>query len=395
MKIAIIAPPWLNTYPGCYYGIENVIQNLTSSLTKSGHQVVLFTVSGSTTKATKRYWYHKDNQYKHIHRPWYEVLPVISSHLLYSMNVIRKAGDFDIIHDHNSFTGPAMLAFAEGLPPILHTLHEPFTDEKKISNGLPDNRMLFEELKTANRIYFNGVSASQLLGVPKELKNKMVKLVHNGVDLADYTFKDTKRDYFLSVGRISPDKGQATAAKFCNDLGVKLKFAGTVGGTIATKRQLAKELEDPSMEANNNPDFRYFRDKIVPYLIPNQIEYLGAVYGKRKIQLFANAKAFLSPINWEEPFGIALIDALACGTPVVAYRRGAFPEIIEHGKNGFLADTEAEFKQYMKRVDEIDPADCRRSVEEKFSAATMAEAYLERYAEVIKRSKQDLKKSVR
>lgn len=390
MKIAIIAPPWLSTYPGCYYGIENVVHNLTSSLTKSGHEVVLFGVGGTTTEATKRYWYHKEDQYQHIHRPWYEALPIISSHILYSLNIIRKSGDFDIIHDHNSFTGPSMMAFADGLPPILHTLHEPFTDMKKVAKGLPDNRMLFEELKHAKNMYFNGVSKSQLGTIPEELKKRMVGLVHNGVDLDDYIYSDKKQDYFLTVGRISSDKGQGTAAKLSHELGVKYKFAGTVGSLIKTKEELQKELASPCDDANNSPDFRFFRDKITPYLVDGQIEYLGTIFGEAKMKLISQAKAFLAPINWEEPFGIAIVDALACGTPVVAYRRGAFPEIIQHGKNGFLADTEAEFKQYMKRVHEIDPVECRRSVERHFSSKTMADAYLDRYVEVIKRHKLEL-----
>ncbi len=389
MKIAIIAPPWLDTYPGCYYGIENVVHNLTSNLTDMGHEVVLFSVGGSTTNATQKYWYHKENQYKHIHRPWYEALPIISAHILYSMNIIRDAGDFDVIHDHNSFTGPSMMAFADGLPPVLHTLHEPFSDPRKVAHGLPDNRMLFEELKHARRMYFNGVSKSQVKGIPKELRGRMVKFVYNGVEPNDYVFKEKKQDYYLNVSRVAPDKGQATAAKLCYELGEKFKFAGTIGGTISTKTQVEQELLNTSIEASNNLDFLYYRDKIVPYLIPGRIEYLGAVYGKKKISLFGNAKAFLAPITWEEPFGIALIDALACGTPVVAYRKGAFPEIIQHGVNGFLADDEREFKKYMKMVGQISPSSCRKSVEDKFSARVMAEQYLERYKEIIQKTAED------
>lgn len=376
----------MSTYPGCYYGIENVVHNLTSSLTKKGHEVVLFGVGGSTTQATKRYWYHKEDQYEHVHRPWYESLPIISAHILYSLNIIRKAGDFDIIHDHNSFTGPSMMAFVSDLPPILHTLHEPFTDEKKVARGLPDNRMLFEELKHAERMYFNGVSASQLQGMPDELKRKMVPLVHNGVDLDEYIYSDKKKDYFLNVGNVEPNKGQATAAKICYELGEKFKFAGTVGGNIKTKARLAKELLNPCSISDSSIRFHYYRDEILPYIVPRRIQYLGAVYGAPKKKLFAEAKAFLAPIHWEEPFGISIIDALASGTPVVAFRRGAFPEIIEHGKNGFLAGTEREFKRYMNRVGEINPADCRESVERRFSASAMADEYLKRYAMVIKRS---------
>lgn len=384
MKIAILAPPWLSTYPGCFYGIENVVHNLTAGLHKSGHEVVLFGVGGSTSPAAKRYWYHKEDQYKHIHRPWYEALPIVSAHILYALNVIRREGDFDIIHDHNSFTGPAMMAFADGgLPPILHTLHEPFTNEKFVKKGLPDNRMLFEELKCAKNMFFNGVSKAQLREVPRKLSKHIVGVVHNGIDLSDYTFSDKKQDYFLTVSRVGTDKGQAIAAKLCYELDVPYKFAGTVGSVIKTKKQLEKALKHGS----SDPSFLYFKNKIQPYLVPDKIEYVGTVFGERKMKLLANAKAFLAPITWEEPFGIAIIDALASGTPVVAFRRGAFPEIIQHGKNGFLADTEAEFKKYMLRVDEIKPSDCRESVEKYFSAQKMTESYVEKYQEVIARSR--------
>jgi glycosyltransferase involved in cell wall biosynthesis len=387
MKIAMIAPPWLSLYPGCYYGIENVVHNLTSTLYERGHEVVLFTVGRSTTPATERYWYHKENQYKHVHRPWYQAVPIISSHILYSLNVIRQAGDFDIIHDHNSFTGAAMMAFADGgLPPVLHTLHEPFTDKSLVQKGLPDNRMLYKELRHARTMYFNGVSRSQLRTVPKKLYDHIVSVVHNGVDIADYIFSEKKKDYFVSVGRIGPDKGQGVAAKVCYDLGEKLKIAGSVG-EIATKSRLMRQIADPKNEGVGNPYFHYFKEEIAKYLVPNRIMYLGTVFGEAKMKLLSGAKGFLAPINWEEPFGIAIVDALACGTPVVAYRRGAFPEIIEHGKNGFLADNEAEFKQYMQRVGEIDPAYCRESVAKNFSADKMTDEYLERYKEVIERHK--------
>lgn len=387
MKIAILAPPWLSTYPGCFYGIENVVHNLTAGLHKSGHEVVLFGVGGSTSAATKHHWYHKEDQYKHIHRPWYEAVPIVSAHILHALNVIRGEGDFDIIHDHNSFTGPAMMAFADGgLPPILHTLHEPFTNEKFVKEGLPDNRMLFEELKHAKRMYFNGVSNSQLRGVPDGLTKRLVGVVHNGVDLDDYMFSDKKEDYFTTVSRIGEDKGQAIAAKLCSELDVPYKFAGTVAATIKTKKQIEAALKNPGPDIQNHPYFLYFKNKIQPYLKPGKIEYLGMVAGERKMKLLAKAKAFLAPITWEEPFGIAIIDALASGTPVVAYRRGAFPEIIQHGKNGFLADTEAEFKKYMQRVDEIKPADCRKSVEDYFSAQKMTESYIQKYQDVIAQS---------
>jgi glycosyltransferase involved in cell wall biosynthesis len=131
-------------------------------------------------------------------------------------------------------------------------------------------------------------------------------------------------------------------------------------------------------------DFRYYSDTILPLVVNNRdIKFLGNVSGKRKQSLISNAKALLFPIDWEEPFGMAVIESQACGTPVVAMNRGAMPEIIQHGVNGFLANSEEEFEMYMQRVDEIDPAECRRTVIEKFSDEVMTAAYIDRYKSVI------------
>lgn len=386
LKIAIIAPPWLSLYPGCYYGIENVVHHLATNLTAEGHHVELFSVSGTTTKVSKLHWYHEQDQYQHIHRPWYEVVTIIVSHILYSLNVIREEGDFDIIHDHNSFMGPAMMAYAHsGLPPILHTLHEPFTDERTIKSGIPDNRLMFEQFKKLRHLYFNGVSNSQISAAPEELQRHIKGVVYNAVNLDEYTYSADKEDYFLIVARTSANKGQGTAAKAVNELGLKLKMAGTVGAQISTPKKLEEELANPNTQFMNDVDFRYFKEEVAPYLVKDRIEYLGTVTGMEKQKLFSKAKAFLFPIDWEEPFGMAVIDALASGTPVIGYRRGALPEIIEHGVNGFIANNYTEFKQYIKRIDEIDPAACRESVRQRFSTEIMTQNYVNLYRDIIRR----------
>ena len=162
-------------------------------------------------------------------------------------------------------------------------------------------------------------------------------------------------------------------------------MAGTVAG-IGSNRKLLFELSNPLSNYRSNLEFRYYSDKILPHVLRNpRITYSGNLSGQRKMKFISEAKALLFPIDWEEPFGMAVIEALACGTPVVAMNRGAMPEIIEHGVTGFLANNEAEFCEYMARVDEIDPAACRLAVERKFSADAMASAYVERYHEVIDR----------
>ncbi|HBO64625.1 TPA: glycosyl transferase, partial [Candidatus Saccharibacteria bacterium] len=127
-------------------------------------------------------------------------------------------------------------------------------------------------------------------------------------------------------------------------------------------------------------------NEVLPYILQYpRISYAGSLSGKRKHTFLAEAKALLFPITWEEPFGMSVIEALACGTPVIAMNRGAMPEIIEHGVNGFLANTQEEFEEYMLRIGEIDPNDCRNSVAERFSNEAMARGYVERYIEVLAR----------
>jgi glycosyltransferase involved in cell wall biosynthesis len=383
LKIALIAPPWLSLYPGCYYGIEIVVQNLASALTEQGHHVELFTVGGTKTKVSRMHWYHKEDQYKHIHRPYYESSSIIISHIQYALNIIRQQGDFDIIHDHNSYIGPAILANTTDLPPILHTLHEPFHDERVLSKGIPDNKLMFEQFRRIENLYFNGVSKAQLKNAPPAIKKHIKGVVYNGVDLKDHLYSAKKDNYFAFVGSLTPDKGIDVAARVCFELGLNLKIAGTIGGGIKSPARLKRELKKKASLDREDPFFSFFKLKVLSYLKPRQIEYLGSVSGTQKKRLFSQAKGFLNPIDRDEPFGMSVVDALASGTPVVTYRRGAMPEIIQHGVNGFLAENYREFKQYVKRVGEINPEDCRNSVAKRFSSEIMAKNYADLYRKII------------
>lgn len=328
-------------------------------------------------------WYHEEGQYKHIHRPYYEAVSISISHVMYALNKIRQAGDFDIIHDHNSYIGPAVLAYAVDLPPILHTLHEPFTDARKLESGIPDNRLMFDQFKSIKNLYFNTVSEKQRSLAPQGLRSRIMGTIYNGINLSDYIYDENKEDYFTVVASISPDKGQATAARICSELGVPLKIAGTIGGEISTAEESERLLANQTSVENSNAHVRYFLDQVAPYLEKGRIEFVGKVTGHAQKKHFAKAKAMLFPIDWEEPFGMAVIEALASGTPVVAFRRGAMPEIIEHGVNGFLADTYDEFKWYVQQTDKISPAECRKSVEQRFSVDTLSSEYASLYNRVI------------
>ena len=306
------------------------------------------------------------------------------------MNQIEKDGNFDIIHDHNPLIGPGLLALFTRIPdtpPVLHTFHgPPFSDDKVLKTGVPDNRLQLEHLTNMGRLYTVCISEAMAKHAPKQIQPHMLRAVHNAVELDHFPFvpKEKKKNYYITLARFDPDKGQAIAAKFAVKYKKRLRMAGTVAG-IGSNRKLLLELSNPLSPYRQNAEFKYYSDKILPQVLRYpKITYSGNLEGRKKMKFISEAKALLFPIDWEEPFGMSVIEALACGTPVVAMNRGAMPEIIEHGKTGFLANTEEEFYEYANRVDEIDPEDCRRSVERKFSAETMAANYIKRYKEVLR-----------
>ncbi len=385
----MLASPWLPVPPVGYGGVENVIDPLIPEFEANGASVELFTVGDSTVPATKMHSLYDTGQHEFIHRPYYDALPIIAAHLLYALNAIEKDGGFDLIHDHNFYIGPLLYAFCrKSLPPIIHTLHgPPFTTPDRLQMGIPDNMPMWRQYGaiTNDRLHFVPISKTLADAAPKELKRLMLPVVHNSVNVCDFPFVAKKKDYFLTLARFHPDKGQAIAVKACLDLGVPLKMAGGVGD-LRRPKQILLELANPLSKYRTLADFRYFSDQIFPYL-DETIESVGDVSGERKLGLVSNAKALLAPIQWEEPFGMAVIEALACGTPVIAMDRGAMSEIIEHGVNGYLVHNITELKKYMKRIDQIDPEVCRESVIRKFSARVLAKQYLQRYRYVINKHK--------
>src|SRR5215207_8176385 len=230
-----------------------------------------------------------------------------------------------------------------------------------------------------------GISHAHLRTAPANLRDQSLGAVHLGVDLAAHRFRRDKGEDYLVFERVTAFKGQAVAARICKELGLPLVMAGPVAG-VPTPPELFAALEDPASPLHGYADVRHYLDAVQPFEDGERIRWVGTVGGTAKDELVGRARAALMPISWEEPGATAAIEALACGTPVIATRRGALPEIIEHGRNGFLADDESEFAQLMLRAGEIDPAACRRSVEERFSAGTMAEGYLRLYREVLART---------
>lgn len=385
-RVAMLAPPWLPIPPDGYGGIENVLHAIVPELVNQGVEVELFTVSDSSVPATKTHHLYPTGQYEHIHKPAYDSAIVSAAHLHYALNAIARDGNFDIIHDHNVVLGPlAMAHLDDRFPPVLHTLHNPpFSTGDSKSCTMPDSRIMWEQFGRTKKLYFTCISQAMANCAPPEFKKRMVPVVYNAVGVCDLPFIPKKDNYFVTLARFHPDKGQALALQACLELGYRLKMAGAVAG-ITRPRKVLMELANPLSAYRSIVDFRYFSDHIFPFLENGSIENVGEVAGDAKHTLIGRAKALLAPIQWEEPFGMATVEALAYGTPVVAINRGAMPEIIQHGVNGFLAKNMKEFKQYMQQVDQIDPAACRASVEKKFSARRIAKDYLQRYQSIVKK----------
>ncbi len=390
MRVAIIAPPWLALPVRGYGGIELVLEGLIRELIHQGVEVEVFGNGAHKMRGVKTHSLYKTEQFEHIHQPYYQTAPIVQAHLTFALNKIREDGHFDIIHDHNTLIGPSLLAYASqlpGVPPVLHTFHgPPFTVLSDQSQDAINNKTHLEQLRDMGNMYMVCISNAMSKSAPRSIKPHLLKAVHNAVDVSQFPFQEKKKNYFITLARFTKEKGQAVAAKYAAQQKQKLKMAGTIAG-IDSKSKLLLELSNPLSKYRSNDEFRYYSDEVFKYTIkyPSLITYAGNLGGERKLTFISNAKALLFPIDWEEPFGVAVIEALACGTPVVAMRRGAMPEIIEHGVTGFLADTEKEFGEYMKRVDEIDPAACRADVERRFGANTMARAYIDRYEEVLRR----------
>ncbi len=390
MRVAIIAPPWLALPIKGYGGIELVLEGLIEELLHEGVEVEVFGNGAHKMRGVKTHSLYKTEQFEYIHRPYYETAPIVQAHLTFALNKIIDDGKFDVIHDHNTLIGPSFFALAtllKRVPPVLHTFHgPPFTDNSARSGDIINNRMHLEQLRNLGKMYMVCISKAMAKPAPASIKSHLLKEVHNAIEIDHFPFREKKKNYFITLARFNRDKGHAVAAKLAAKQRQKLKMAGTVDG-IGNKYKLMLELSNPMSEHRSSHEFRYYSDEVLPYTMKNtNITYVGNVSGDRKMNLIANAKALLFPIDWEEPFGMAVIEALACGTPVVAMNRGAMPEIIDHGVTGFLANNEEEFAEYMKRVGEIDPAACRKAVEKRFGANTMAKAYIKRYEEIIKRS---------
>jgi glycosyltransferase involved in cell wall biosynthesis len=289
------------------------------------------------------------------------------------MDRLREGG-VDLVHDHLEVVGPAVLAAAgDGVPPVLQTLHW----------DLRKHPGFYESFDGRGRVRFVGVSESQVARAPAALRAQTLGAIPLAVAVEAMPFESRKDGPFLVLGRLCKAKGPDVALRLCAAGGHPLELAGPVAG-LPDAAALARALAEPGSGFERREDVAYFRAEVEPRLAAGAGRWLGTLAGAEKLERLSRARALLAPVRWAEPGGTAIVEALACGTPVIGMRRGALTSLVEHGVTGFLADTEAELAGYLDRAGEIDPAACRRAAEERFSADAMAEAYLDRYAEVIR-----------
>ena len=343
MRIGIIAPPWTPVPPPLYGGIELVVDELARGFAASGHEVVLFTTGDSTCPVERR-WVLAEAEGARIGAAVPELRHAIAAH--------ESLTDCDLIHDH-TLAGPLLAAERGGPIPVLTTIHGPFDD---------DLSALYRAL--GGRVPLIAISHAQRSAAPDV---PVAQVIHHGIDASLFAMGDGKGDgdgeYCLFLGRMGPDKGAHRAIEVARKAGRRI--------VLAAKMREAFEI-------------RYFTEMVEPLLGPDAV-YLGEVPHQQKLDLLAGASALLFPIRWNEPFGLVMLEAMACGTPVLAFPEGAAPEVVEHGKTGFLCADEEDMVTALDHLDDVRRADCRAAVEGYFSTGRMVAEHLALFASVLAR----------
>ncbi|MHB1415749.1 MAG: glycosyltransferase family 4 protein [Chloroflexota bacterium] len=347
MRIVQISPLTERVPPPAYGGTEAVVHALTEGLVARGHEVVLFASGDSLTSAELR------SVYPRSLRTATEVVDPAPYEWLNAAEALAAASDFDIIHNHAGELPMALSRLTR--TPMLSTLH-----------GLmpPGARVVWDYYQG----FYNTISRAFLRTMPPELAQRnYAGVVYNGIDVTAFPFRERKEDYLLFLSRLAPEKGAHLAIEVARKLRQPLILAGKV----------------------DRVDVDYFRTMIEPLLGDHLIRYVGEVTREQAKALYVGARALLLPIKWEEPFGLVMPEAMATGTPVIAFRRGAAPELIVDGETGFLVeDGDVDgMAAAVERVGALDPWRIRRHVEEHFSVDRMVDGYVQLYERVLFQAK--------
>jgi glycosyltransferase involved in cell wall biosynthesis len=343
LNIAMLAPPWISVPPPAYGGVEQVLELLSGALTRRGHRVTLFAAPGSRSEADVQVILD------HAHPDEIQMAIFEADHVARSFDRIDAAasdGDaFDVVHDHSGFTA---LAFANRLrTPLVHTLHGPFTD---------DTRSFYAA--HGRKAHAIALSEYQARQAPPELR--VAAVIANPIVVDAFPFRADNDGYLLWIGRFNDDKGPQRAIAAAREAGMPLILAGPV---------------QPGQE-------EFFASEVRPHIDDERVRYVGEL-GEEKKQLYAGAAALLMPIRWPEPFGLVMTEAMACGTPVIAFGEGSACEIVVDGETGYVVEDEAQMVSAIGRLDAIDPQRCRDSAEQRFDVEQVAAAHERVYRALI------------
>jgi glycosyltransferase involved in cell wall biosynthesis len=341
LRIAQLAPTYERVPPAAYGGTELIVHLLTEELVKRGHDVTLFASGDSETTARLQSVTPLPVRYGDVvdglrHAEYLQLANAQACFLA------AAAGEFDIVHNHAGVEGLVLAAASR--TPVLTTNHNPF---------VPQTQPIWDAYPWAH----HGVSAASAATFPSR---GALPPIHHGIDVESFSFGRQPEGYLLFLGRFMPDKGAMRAIEAARQADRPLVLAGKV----------------------DTADVEHFTRDIEPAIDGNRVTFVGEADADTKRRLLAGADALLFPIEWDEPFGLVMIEALASGTPVIGFRRASVPEIVDDGLTGFVVDDVAAMASAIDRVAEIDRRICRREAERRFTVERMADDYVSHYTMV-------------
>ncbi|AEH45385.1 glycosyl transferase group 1 [Thermodesulfatator indicus DSM 15286] len=347
MRIAQVAPLHESVPPKLYGGTERVVHYLTEELVKMGHEVTLFASKDSQTSARLIPCTERSLRLDPT------VKDPLAHHIIMLEKVARYAHQFDIIHFHIDY-----IHF-----PLMRRLNISHVTTLHGRLDIPDLKPLYQEFNEAPVV---SISNAQRGPLPMA---RWVATVYHGLPEDLYRFREKPGKYLAFLGRISPEKRPDRAIKIAERAGMKLLIAAKV----------------------DQADRAYFEAVIKPLLKSPWVEFIGEINDREKDEFLGNAYALLFPIDWPEPFGLVMIEANACGTPVIAWRCGSVPEIIEHGVNGLIVESLDEAVKAVEKVSQLSRQKCREVFEKRFTSKVMAKNYLAVYESILEQKKPLLK----
>lgn len=331
MKIAQIAPLFESVPPKLYGGTERVVHALVEELVRRGHEVTLFASGDSETSAVLVPIVSRALRLDS------EVLDTLPYQVLQLSRAFARASDFDLIHSHVDFHAFPFARFVQ--TPVVTTPHGRL--------DMLDLQTVYDEFSDMPLI---SISNNQRRPLPQ---GNWLATVYNGIEMEHFKLERRRGDYLAFLGRIAPEKRVDKAIEVARRTGIPLKIAAKV----------------------DRVDRDYYESTIKPLIQPPLIEYLGEITEYEKSDFLGKAYALIFPVDWPEPFGLAMAEAMACGTPVIARRVGSIPEIVIDGRTGFICDSVEEMVLATRRIPELNPVWCREHVESHFSAQAMADGY--------------------